>query len=120
MRFIFSPQKTALIEPIQPSISIIGNLLSLFSNKKDINNLNFKFYDINKNVRERNNCYTFGYLINKLKHNMSIRFDPIMIAIPENVKTNKIVFNCSFTHNEPGTIKNQSLEIIINKVIRGS
>lgn len=80
--------------------------------------LDVEYQEITKQEINRNGMdykWNFGYYINKIKHNEKIILPyPLMIWIPEKSKLKKINFKIRFTHDEPGKIKEQKLEINLN------
>jgi hypothetical protein len=58
--------------------------------------------------------WCLGYHVEKIRHNDAIVIPyPIMSWIPEKPKAKKIIFEITFTQDEPGKIKDQKLEINI-------
>ena len=75
---------------------------------------NVTYYDIKNQEMEKNSDWSFGYHIDKIKHNDYIVIPyPIMIWSPDKPKAKKIIFNIHFTQDESGRVKDQQLEINI-------
>ena len=79
---------------------------------------NIRYVAIQKEEAEKNDIWYFGYHIQKIKHNQPLKLYSIMIKIPTHSKAKVIVFKCSFTHEEEGTMKPQSL--VINLDAKGN
>ena len=107
--------KKKLPKPIKPKSTIdferLLDFRGIFSKKKVPN---VKYYEIEKKQYEKNNNWTFGYHIDKLKHGDYEKLYSIMICIPDNPRTKEITFKCVFTQDEEGKIKTQRLKIFIN------
>lgn len=90
-----------------------NSLLSPFIPKTSlIHEPNEKYIPIQKQEGKNNNDWYFGFQIEKIRHNESILIPyPIMIWIPDQLKSKKVIFNIQFTQDEPGKIKDQKLEI---------
>jgi len=104
--------------PIKPDL--FEELSENESSHYAINESEVRYYEITKQEKasNKNNCkWDFGYYIEKIKHNETyfIPF-PIMIWIPEKTKQKKLTFKIRFTHDESGRIKEQKLEINLNKL----
>lgn len=74
----------------------------------------FSTMKIEKKIHGRKIKFKFGYKIKKIQHGIEIFIEPILIKIPANRNARLIQFSCSFYHNEPGKIKDQSLKINLN------
>lgn len=59
--------------------------------------------------------WILSYRIKSLNHQLIRNLGPILIKIPEDVKTNVISIYCDFAHEEPGKIKTQKLTINLKK-----
>lgn len=76
---------------------------------------NVRYIPVEKNETAKNTEWFFGFNIKKIKHNDSVSLYPIMLWIPENPKTKKIIFKSTFTQDEPGRIKPYYLSINLKK-----
>lgn len=76
---------------------------------------NVRYYEIQKDEYEKNNEFSIGYNIQKIKHGEIIKLYSILIWISENPRTDKIIFDCEFTQDQPGKIKKQILCIQLKK-----
>lgn len=74
---------------------------------------NITYSEPQKYEYERNDKWIIEYHIKKIQHNVTLSLYPIMIKYPSNFKTEKIIFNVFFTHDEEGTTKEQKLTIDI-------
>ncbi len=56
------------------------------------------------------------YHIDRIKHNTMIDIHPLLIFLPDSYKTDRIELKITYTHEEPGTIKEQKRIVYLPKV----
>ncbi|TXT67553.1 MAG: hypothetical protein BAJALOKI1v1_60002 [Promethearchaeota archaeon] len=66
-----------------------------------------------KSTKKNTIKWEFGYRIKSLHHQMEGHLQPILMKLPENVKTEVITLYCHFSYEEPRRIKDQKLRIYL-------
>ena len=95
-----------------PKPSRDSNIFNTFSPiPRNMEPPNVRYSAIQKRGAEKNDIWYLGYHVQRIKHNQPIKLYSIMIKLPDNFKAKVIVFKCTFTHEEEGTVKPQSLVI---------
>lgn len=118
--------ETQISKPYIPLISSysrnnlnIMHALESVSQLRNNSTKNYPFYyenlEIDKEDCGENNKWKIKYHIDNLRHNDSVRLEPIKLFVPQYPKIKELIFDYTFKQEEQGTIKPQELKIILTE-----